>query len=391
MRRIIGAVFALCVIGAVAVFTGCSEDKPVVITVDTVIANPFTCAFGDTVIVTATYTYEGEGTVNLTWSSDDGTIHTTSDNKIIKWVAPSTAGWYTVTVTASDGSEQATGHVVIEVLSETQTYCVFSSFRSGTWQIYVCNPPDTHVTQLTTIGANTVPKLSPDKSKIIFISERSGLASIWTMDIDGANQQLLYEETGYACLDPKYSNDGLKIAFSRRIAGTGCPPCPTTEIFTMGVDGTNVQQLTDNNYREQDPIWAPDDSRLIIARSQSADDCCNATDIYFLQFDGTLTPFVTGSDYQWAGTWSNEGIVYTDLTPSHLIKIVEEDGSGTLTLHDFGSSVYDDVFSHVGNLLIGDESNGGEITYNIWTMNDDGTNYVVFLTDNSGLSIGDWK
>lgn len=43
--------------------------------------------------------------------------------------------------------------------------------------------------QLTDVGANTEPSFSPHGDRIDFVSDRLGVSTIWSMDIDGSDQR----------------------------------------------------------------------------------------------------------------------------------------------------------------------------------------------------------
>jgi hypothetical protein len=73
---------------------------------------------------------------------------------------------------------------------------LFSSNRSGDYEIYVMNPDGSSVQRLTTSsGADRWPAWSPDGTKIIFASERDGNSEIYLMNADGSNQTRLTNNT----------------------------------------------------------------------------------------------------------------------------------------------------------------------------------------------------
>jgi len=90
-------------------------EGPAIPVINTIIADPFTCDPADTVDITVTYTYTGNGTITIFWAADNGTIVLTSNDQEIMWVAPGTAGWHKVDVSITDGEHEAQGHVIIEV------------------------------------------------------------------------------------------------------------------------------------------------------------------------------------------------------------------------------------------------------------------------------------
>ena len=70
--------------------------------------------------------------------------------------------------------------------------------------------------RLTTApGIDTDPSFSPDGSKIVFESDRSGSQQLYIMNADGSNQRRISFGGGWYA-SPEWSPDGEWIAFTRR-------------------------------------------------------------------------------------------------------------------------------------------------------------------------------
>ena len=67
---------------------------------------------------------------------------------------------------------------------------VFTSRGDGVDdEIFIVNADGSSPVQLTDNDADdSIPRVSPDGAKILFISERDGNAEIYVMDVDGSNQ-----------------------------------------------------------------------------------------------------------------------------------------------------------------------------------------------------------
>ncbi|TMK77071.1 MAG: hypothetical protein E6G47_11655, partial [Actinobacteria bacterium] len=74
------------------------------------------------------------------------------------------------------------------VVSGANGLIAFTSDRSGTRQVYVMWSNGTGPTQLTSLGENFDPNVSPTGTKIVFASTRDGTNEVYTMGIDGSSQ-----------------------------------------------------------------------------------------------------------------------------------------------------------------------------------------------------------
>ena len=82
-------------------------------------------------------------------------------------------------------------------LSPDGTKIVFTSNRSGTYQIYTCNTEGEEIRQLThSCGSNATPVWSPQGDKIVFASERDNDSEIYIMNADGTEQTRLTSQPG---------------------------------------------------------------------------------------------------------------------------------------------------------------------------------------------------
>lgn len=119
----------------------------------------------------------------------------------------------------------------------------------------------THISNLTTDYDN-FPVWSPRGDTIAFIRRLGHNFNIFTIHPDGsALTQLSTTHGNDAHL--AWSHDGTRILFTSGRMGfkdeallTGNPQ-PYGEIFVMNADGSQVEQLTDNQREEGGPAWLP--------------------------------------------------------------------------------------------------------------------------------------
>ena len=111
-------------------------------------------------------------------------------------------------------------------------------------------------------GYDNFPLWSPRGDLIMFSRNEGGNYEIWTIHPDGTNpKQLTHSQGNDAHMS--WSPDGEYIVFASARMGfkdevtyTDAPQ-PYGDIFVMRFDGTNVQQLTDNQWEEGTPAWQP--------------------------------------------------------------------------------------------------------------------------------------
>lgn len=158
-------------------------------------------------------------------------------------------------------------------------------------------------TKLAMPGTNVAPRWSPDGTKILFWSGRTGLAQLWVMDATGANARQLTATPDGENLEGDWSPDGSTIAF-RRCAGTGPGSC---NIWLIDEDGSNLRQLMHAERHDQLPRWSPDGNRIALVRLTGMGTDAN-WDIWVMDADGGNRVRVTDHpDDEWAASWSPDG------------------------------------------------------------------------------------
>jgi TolB protein len=122
------------------------------------------------------------------------------------------------------------------------------------------------------------PQLSGnDRGRIAFYSERHGKAEIYSMNVDGSDLQRLTSNSAED-MGPAFSYDGSKIAFTSDRSGN-------QEIYVMNSDGSDPRRLTDTPEREIHPEWSPDGKYIAFARYGCAGWDCG--EIFVMNADGS--------------------------------------------------------------------------------------------------------
>lgn len=167
--------------------------------------------------------------------------------------------------------------------------------------LYVIRSDGSHLAQLTNIpgGAAFFASVSPDGRTILFtfLSE-AGDTALYTVGIDGTG---LHQLTSFAqeYYHGHWSPDGTRIAFSDE----GCVACAAASIWTMRSDGTDVRRLTfgpklGNDYNAQ---WSPDGQWLTFTRQATSS--FSTTDVYVIRADGTQQSLLIERGVNFESTW----------------------------------------------------------------------------------------
>jgi Tol biopolymer transport system component len=103
---------------------------------------------------------------------------------------------------------------------------------------------------------------SPDGKRIVFSSNRSGTMEIWMCDSEGKNVNQVTSFGGPPTGSPKWSPDGRWIAFDSR-------PNGNPDIFVLAADGGVPRRLTTDAAQDVVPQWSRDGRFLYFASNRT--------------------------------------------------------------------------------------------------------------------------
>jgi len=155
--------------------------------------------------------------------------------------------------------------------------------------------------------------------KVVFKSNRDGNDNIYSINIDGSNWQRLTDHNG-ADIYPEVSPDGKKIADTSDINGIW-------QIVIMDWNGQNKRQITHNSYRSAYPSWSYDMKYIYFEAYLDGD-----WELFRIKSDGTgqrrLTHNSGGHDWHPSGHPFDSKIIFESGMPGHDdIYIMNHDGS----------------------------------------------------------------
>ena len=251
---------------------------------------------------------------------------------------------------------------------------VFSSDRSGDWEIYLTDSDGTSVVRLTdSPGRDNEPALSPDGSKVAFHSERDGNMEIYVINADGTNLTRLTNNS-FDDYSPKFSPDGTKIVFDSYRSGN-------IDILIMNADGSSEANLTQGSIMASRPEWSPDERRIAFSSGSYS-----THEIVVMDADGTNRVFLTDNDYlDYAPAWSPDGsklLYFSEQAGNREIHVMDVDGSNVVNLTNHSSDDAEPAWSGDGLRIVFQSDRDGDNA--IFVMNADGSGQVKLIDSASG-------
>lgn len=276
----------------------------------------------DATTQTASYEFAAEGTYLVILTVTDNLGKQDSDALVITVGTPSIyfasdrTGDLEVFRMDTDGSSPAQvtdvpGPDMFPALAPNgRDRLAFSSVRSTlgscpdcSFDLFISEPDGTlpiNLTPVQTLSHEVQPSWSPDRTKIVFASDKDHLGTafgLYLYDL-GTNQiTTLFVEAGSHALAPAWSPDGKWIAFASDRDGD-------FEVYKIRPDGTGLTQLTNNTdadgfradffttfdglFANPAPIlrggisWSPDGTKIVFSSDRNGN-----FDLFTINADGT--------------------------------------------------------------------------------------------------------
>ncbi len=135
--------------------------------------------------------------------------------------------------------------------SHDGAHLLYSSQKSGNWELYSSDADGANEGALTTSPANEQhASWSPDGHRIAYVSDASGITELYTMAADGGSPVQLTHD-GASVATPKWSPDGTRIVFASDVSGA-------FEVYVIDSDGSNEARVTHSGSATAvNPTWRP--------------------------------------------------------------------------------------------------------------------------------------
>lgn len=182
-----------------------------------------------------------------------------------------------------------------EISPDGKKVAFYAYYDEGkTWSIHLMNIDGTKRKRLTSKSDvwDACPNWSPDGKMIIFSRKEDDFYKTMVMNCDGSNLRQL--NMPFA-VHPRFTNN-LDVIYVSHWEDHA-------EIFIADTLGNIKSQLTQNNFREGDPVISPDGEKVVYYSYRDGN-----SEIYTMNINGTDKKRLTFNDYHdWTPSWSADG------------------------------------------------------------------------------------
>jgi dipeptidyl aminopeptidase/acylaminoacyl peptidase len=236
----------------------------------------------------------------------------------------------------------------------------------GNYDIWAIQPDGSgNVPLVTAVGNDQGGSWSPDGTRFVFRSDRTGGGDIYVANADGTNQVRLTSDPAQES-HPSFSPDGTRIVFTRKD--------PDDEIFVMNADGSGAVRRTDNTVTDAGPEFSPDGTRIVYFSGNNV--------IHVMNADGSnphpLDPGNFSVGPQWSPDAAHVLFQRSDAGASHPF-VINPDGTGLAQVGQGIPPVQAPSWSPDGGKIVFLTGTGG--SSDIWIMNSDGTGGAPIVDD----------
>jgi len=251
----------------------------------------------------------------------------------------------------------------------TRSKIAFVSDKTGHREIFVMDYDGQNQRQMTKLKSTTIfPAISPDRKMIAFTSYKKNNPDLYLLTI-GKGIKTIYSAEGIGST-PDFSNDGKWIVFSASLNGN-------TDIYVYEIATEKITRLTTGRAIDTSPRFSPHGNEIIFTS-----DRFGSPKIYLMTKEGLNTKKLgTAGNYNDSPIWSPDGnqIAYVAMFKNKFdifIYSIIENKNYRLTSGE-GSSEYP-AFSPDGRRVAFCSNKTG--SWQIYSVNLNGNNIVQLTT-----------
>jgi TolB protein len=157
--------------------------------------------------------------------------------------------------------------------------------------LHVMNADGSNNVKLTGTSDSREPSVSPDGSRIAYISKLSGNYDIWVMDISSRKSVQITDNKSDES-SPSWSPDGSRLLYS--LEG---------DIYIQELDAVKAVRLTDDEFDNTEPAWSPDGTMITFSSDRDG-----SYDLWMMGADGKgMKKFTLEKSNEKAPAWSPDG------------------------------------------------------------------------------------
>jgi TolB protein len=317
---------------------------------------------------------------------------------------------FTLTFFATHGTGVADAISSPFDVTNNANYILFSRRSGGTWEVWRMKEDGSQQAAVTTraMASDPTPSKNPASGKVAFSDGPFGIQALYTMNVDGSGIRQV--QTRSDAGETSWSPNGFTIA-SRVAAGA-----PSFGLFTINGDGTNRQQL--GGGVQDMPTWSPasdeiaytanyislrkfgaggGDGSLVVEVDTSSQLKTFVGDSFpgFTNSAAAFVPYTYGSTLILHPAWSPDGMRIA-------FELVDANGvSHIFAISNLGAGVVVPLTNHAtlsdgsptwspdGTKIFFHSNRSG--TWQIWSMNADGSNLVQLTTTAENHSPSWWN
>jgi hypothetical protein len=193
---------------------------------------------------------------------------------------------------------------------------LFVSVRHGNSELYTIPITGGAATRITTTAARaeTSPALSPDGTRMAYGYDASGVARIWTANVDGTGAAAFTGTLGFAGSpesSPSWAPTGNRLSF----VGTGNG---TADVWDLTAGGT-ADVLAGGDSAEVDPAWNPAGTHVAFASTRQGDPAIFTVRVS----DRLITKLSTRPGGEAEPSWTADGrLVYVEFLAAGATRLV---------------------------------------------------------------------